>query len=518
MVEKRKKRNGFFSVVFRQGVVFSQLGLCCLALTLSFQATGSTTWLVQVMLSVPATPMPAMPPAPGFIPPEAPNPTETAVRPPNIIFILIDDMGYADLSAFGNGPVKTPNIDRLAKEGIGFTNFYVASPICSPSRVALMTGQYPVRHGFHSYLDSRAKNARRNMPDYLDPDVTTLAETMKKAGYATAHFGKWHMGGGRDVGDAPLPSEYGFGESLVSFEGLGDRLLIKNDNLSKASAKLGRGKITWVEKHEMTPIYVNRTIDFIKRHREEPFYIDLWMNDVHDPHRPKPEHRDKFARFANNHYRQDFYAVLYQLDLEIGRLLDSLDAMGLAENTLVVLTSDNGPTDWPFYYKEYFQPPGSADPFRGRKWSLYEGGIRVPFLARWPGKIPAGKMDTTTVMHSTDLFPTFCRLAGIEPPDGRDGEDMRSALSGEAQRRKAPLFWEYGREGVNLKAGNPRFVSPQLAIREGNMKLLINADSTGVALYDLSEDPAENHNLAEAHPDLARKMAAELLAWKRSMP
>src|SRR3546814_91790 len=124
--------------------------------------------------------------------------------PPNIIFILIDDMGYADLSAFRNGPVRTPNIDRLAHEGIRFTDFYVASPICSPSRVALISGQYPVRHGFHSYLDNRQKNARRHMPDYLDPGVATIAGTLKKAGYATAHFGKWHMGGGRDVGAAPL--------------------------------------------------------------------------------------------------------------------------------------------------------------------------------------------------------------------------------------------------------------------------------------------------------------------------
>lgn len=437
---------------------------------------------------------------------------------PNIIFILIDDMGYADLSAFGNGPVKTPNIDRLASEGIKFTNFYVASPICSPSRVALVTGQYPARHGFHSYLDNREKNARRGMPDYLDPGVTTLAGTLKKAGYSTAHFGKWHMGGGRDVDDAPLPAEYGYDESLVSFEGLGDRLLIKDDGLSEASAKLGQGKITWVEKHEMTPIYVDRTIDFIKKHREGPFYIDLWTNDVHDPHQPRPDHRERFSRFANNHYRQDFYAVLYQLDQQIGRLLDSLDAMELAENTLVVLASDNGPTDWGFYYKEYFQPPGSADPFRGRKWSLYEGGIRVPFLARWPGHIPAGAVDSTTLIHSTDLFSTFCHLTGVQPPSDLDGKDMSAALTGNQAERKDPIFWEYGREGVRLKPGNPGFISPSLAVREGNWKLLINADSTDLALYDLSTDQAENHNLAEKHPEIAGRLAAKVLEWKRSLP
>src|SRR3546814_9228870 len=133
-------------------------------------------------------------------------------------------MAYAYLSAVRNGPVRTPNMDRLAHEGIRFTDFYVASPICSPSRVALISGQYPVRHGFHSYLDNRQKNARRHMPDYLDPGVATIAGTLKKAGYATAHFGKWHMGGGRDVGDAPLPAQYGSDESLVALEGFADRL------------------------------------------------------------------------------------------------------------------------------------------------------------------------------------------------------------------------------------------------------------------------------------------------------
>lgn len=443
---------------------------------------------------------------------------EPPADPPNVIFILIDDMGYSDLSAYGELPVKTPHIDRLAREGIRFTNFYVASPICSPSRVALMTGRYPARYGFHSYLDNREKNRQRQMPHYLDPGARTLARTLKEAGYATAHIGKWHMGGGRDVDDAPLPTEYGFDESLASFEGLGDRLLIKGDGLSEASAALGRGEITWVEKHQMTPVYVDRTLDFIKRHREQPFYIDLWLNDVHDPHRPDPAHRARFMRFANNRYRQDFYAVLYQLDLEIGRLLDSLDAMGLAKNTVVVLASDNGPTDWPFYYREHVEPPGSADPFRGRKWSLYEGGIRVPFLVRWPGRIPAGAVDSTTVMHSTDLFPTICSLAGLKTAHESDGQNMRRAWEGNAQLRKDPLFWEYGRGDVWLKPGNPRFVSPKLAMREKNMKLLINPDSTGIALYDLAEDPAENHNLAEKQPELARDMAARLLAWKRAMP
>lgn len=437
---------------------------------------------------------------------------------PNIIFIFIDDMGYSDLSASGNFKIETPNIDRLAKEGIKFTNFYVASPICSPSRVAVMTGQYPARHGIHSYLDSREKNEKRGMTHFLNSEVPTIARSMQQAGYATAHFGKWHMGGGRDVDDAPLPQAYGFDESLVSFEGLGDRLLIKGQGLSEASAKLGRGEIIWVEKHEVTPIYVDRTIDFIQRHRNEPFYIHLWPGDVHDPFQPKPEHRKKFERFANNHYEQDFYAVLYQLDQQIGRLLDTLDAMELAEETLVVLTSDNGPTDWPHYYKQFFWPPGSADPFRGRKWSLYEGGIRVPFLARWPGYIPAGVVNDTTVIHATDLFPTFCSMAQVTPPAvAFDGENMQTALQGKAKERAQPIFWEYGREDFYLKPGNPRFISPNLAMREGSWKLLLNADSTQVELYHLIEDHAETTNVADQFPDIVKRMSAKVLAWRKTL-
>lgn len=446
------------------------------------------------------------------------SPDTTVSDQPNVIFIFIDDMGYGDLSAFGNRKIETPNIDRLADEGIKFTNFYVGSPICSPSRVTVLTGQYPSRHHITSFLANSKRNANRDMVNYLDPEAPSIARTMKQAGYATAHFGKWHMGGGRDVGDAPHPQAYGFDESLVSFEGLGDRLLVKGQGLSEESAELGQGEITWVEKHEKTPIYVDRTIDFIKDHREVPFYIHLWPGDVHDPFQPKEEHREKFDYFANNHYEQDFFAVLYQLDQQIGRLLDSLDAMGLTENTLVVLTSDNGPTDWSYYYEENYVPPGSADPFRGRKWSLYEGGIRVPFMARWPSQIPAGVTNDTTVVHASDLFPTFCKLAGIKLPDiNFDGEDMSNALTGESQQRTKPIFWEYGSD-FDIKPGNPRFVSPRLAMREGPWKLLINNDNTGVELYNLLIDHAETENVAEKHPDITKRMSEQVLEWQNALP
>lgn len=443
---------------------------------------------------------------------------QAADEQPNIIFIFIDDMGYGDLSAYGNCKIQTPNIDRIGKEGIKFTNFYVGSPICSPSRVTVTTGQYPSRHGITSFLASSQRNAKRGMVNYLDPNAPSVSRTMQKAGYATAHFGKWHMGGGRDVEGAPHPKAYGFDESLVSFEGLGDRLLLKGEGLSKQSEKLKQGEISWVEKHEVTPILVDRTIDFIKKQEDKPFYIHLWPGDVHDPFKPKDKHLKMFSRYANNHYEQEFLAVLYQLDQEIGRLLDQLDEMGLAENTLVVLTSDNGPTDWKYYYDENFAPPGSADPFRGRKWSLYEGGIREPFMARWPGHIPAGVTNDSTIMHASDLFQTFCDIAGVTPPNVEfDGENMSKALKGGEQQRTKPLFWEYGSD-YDIQPGNPRFISPRLAMRDGEWKLLINDDRSQMELYNLQKDHAETTNLAERHPKIAERMANKVLEWKSSMP
>ncbi|MGH9158511.1 MAG: sulfatase-like hydrolase/transferase, partial [Vicinamibacteraceae bacterium] len=264
-------------------------------------------------------------------------PVTAAREKPNVIFILIDDLGYGDLGCTGNRTVPTPNIDRLAAEGTRLTQFHVSSPICSPSRVAFTTGQYPRRWRIHSFLNDRAANRRRGMADFLDPRAPAIARAFKAAGYATAHFGKWHMGGGRDVGDAPLPQEYGFDESLVSFEGLGDRLLPPG-KLSDRSARLGRGEITRVAKHEQTRVYVDRAIDFIERQKQAPFYLQVWLNDVHDPFQPAPGAVDEFAGKGRSDEDRKFFAVLADMDRQLGRLFEAVDEHGLAEQTLIVLT------------------------------------------------------------------------------------------------------------------------------------------------------------------------------------
>ncbi|MDB4473425.1 sulfatase-like hydrolase/transferase [Opitutaceae bacterium] len=442
---------------------------------------------------------------------------ETADRP-NILIFFIDDMGYGDPSCFGNELIKTPHIDSLAAEGRRFTNFYVNSPICSASRVALSTGQYQQRWRIQSHLASRKANADRKMADYLDPAAMHTAQILQDAGYRTAHFGKWHMGGGRDVDDAPHPAAYGFDEALVSFEGLGDRLLFGNGNLAKQSANLSQGNITQVEKRTTTQRYVDRAREFISRDDDRPFYLELFPNDVHDRFEPTEEDAAKFAEITDNPEEQKFFAVLTEMDRQIGRLLDHLDDVGKAENTIVIFTSDNGPTDWPRYYKAGLEPPGSSGPFFGRKWSLYEGGIRMPFIIRWPGHVPAQTTDNVSVVAAFDLQLSLVNLVGIQPPANKryDGRDRSAVLLGEPALRDSPVFWEYGAFG-SLAPGKAEHASPYLAMRLGNWKFLVNPDGSDPQLYDLSTDIREQHNLIATHPALTKFLTERTLTWWSQM-
>jgi arylsulfatase A-like enzyme len=440
-----------------------------------------------------------------------------APRRPNVILILADDLGYGDLGSYGC-EIPTPNMDRLAAQGVRFTQAYVASPVCSPSRVAITTGQYPSRHLINSYLDTRKRNREQGMRDWLDPKAPAIARAFHQAGYATAHIGKWHMGGGRDVGDAPHPTAYGFDESFTSFEGLGDRVLW-SDNLSQMSEKLGQGRIVHASKAETSALFADRAIDFIHRNRARPFYLHLWPNDVHDPFEPKPELLAKYSRFSSNKYLQQFYAVLDEMDRQLGRVVEAVDKEGLANDTLIVFLGDNGPTAWPRYYREGVEPPGSTGGLRGRKWSLYEGGIREPLIVRQPGRIPAGRVDRESVVCTVDFFPTLCRLAGVAAPAVRfDGQDVSQAFLGHPRKSRGDLYWEYGRDASYQYPGLKQDRSPNCAIRSGNWKALVNADGSALELYDLARDPKERDNRAAAEPKRARELSGRLLDWRRSLP
>jgi uncharacterized sulfatase len=436
-------------------------------------------------------------------------------RKPNIVMVLIDDMGWGDFSCFGNTAVRTEHVDRLAAEGLRFSQFYVNAPICSPSRVALTTGQYPARWRITSDLDNRTLNEKRGVAQWLDPTAPTLARFLKQAGYATGHFGKWHMGGQRDVGEAPLIGAYGFDASLTNFEGLGPRVLPLGDAYdgkpprkhALGSDLLGRGPITWEDRSKITGAFTAAALDFIRKAEAEdrPFYVNLWPDDVHDPFFPPKARRGDGTRHTLYH------GVLEAMDDQLGALFDSIRGSDkLRDNTLILVCSDNGPD----------VNAGSAGPFRGGKTMLYEGGIRSPLIVWGPGLLAAdsaGHHDQSSVFAAIDVATSLLAIAGVNPPAGVnfDGENMANTLLGKAKTsRQAPLFWRRppdrpGTRGIDL---------PDLAVREGRWKLLCEYDGSRPQLYDLAEDRAETINLKDRHPDIVARLTTTVLTWHRSIP
>lgn len=347
---------------------------------------------------------------------------------PNIVFILTDDMGYSDLNCYGGNFAPTPNLDRLATEGVRFTHFYVDAPICSASRCAFITGMFPARWNFTTYLDNRARNRACEQADFLPTSAPALARVLKAAGYATGHFGKWHLGGGRDVTNAPPFSAYGYDEHVGTYES------------PEPDPNITATQWIWspedlVKRWDRTRYFVEHALDFLRRHKDQPCYVEIWPDDVHTPWVPNLE-REAEAR--NSRQERDFAGVLTEYDYQMGRLFAGLKALGLEQNTIVIFTSDNGPLP-------SFRHARTGG-LRGSKLSLYEGGIRVPFIVRWPGHIAPGRIDSETVLEAVDLFPTLCAIAGAPLPAGVrfDGEDMTEALVNGPVARERTIFWEYG--------------------------------------------------------------------------
>jgi len=434
---------------------------------------------------------------------------------PNFLFVLIDDMGYADMSCYGSTRVRTPHLDRMAAEGIRFTQFYVNAPICSPSRTAFLTGQYPARWKITSYLDNRAANERRGMAQWLDPAAPSVARALQAAGYATGHFGKWHMGGQRDVGEAPLITEYGFDQSLTQFEGLGDRILPLLDafdgrpprRYALGSDQLGRGEITWVDRSKVTSVFVNRTLEFITNAvgSGKPFYVNLWLDDVHSPFFPPKALRGDSSK-------QELYlGVVRAMDDQFAPLFEYLRSEPLIRtNTILIIASDNGPEPG----------AGSAGPFRGHKGNLYEGGVCEPFIVWAPGFMSnsaVGMVNSNTVVSGVDLLPSVLRLAGVSasPDDGLDGEDLSDSLLGRRQAvRDKPLLWLRPPD----RPGREDDPWPDLAVREGDWKLLLMEDGSQPQLYDLAADPGETNNLASENPRIVERLSRMTMEWKQSLP
>ncbi len=424
---------------------------------------------------------------------------------PNIVVILADDFGYSDVSAYG-GPVPTPNLDRMAREGTRFTQAYVASPICSPSRCGLITGQHPARWRITSFLQTRAGNRACGQDDFLDPNAPSLPRALKAAGYATAHIGKWHLGGGRDVTNAPKFAAYGYDVGLGTYESPAPHPDITGTNWIWSAHDP-------VKRWERTQWMVDRTIAFLRERKGTPCFVNLWLDDTHTPFHPS---REQLAAIGVTSEKptedQRFRAVLGEMDKQIGRFMDGLRELGLEQNTLVLFLGDNGAL--PHF--------GTRNgPLRGSKLSLYEGGIRVPLIARWPARIPGGSVNAETVISGLDFFPTLCAIADAKLPRGMtfDGVDMSAALFGKAPVRSEALFFEYGRNTNSFafpRAARQR--SPNVAVREGKWKLLVNSDGSDVELYDMEADASETTNIAAKHPKQAAQMKKTAIAWRKSLP
>lgn len=405
--------------------------------------------------------------------------TAQAADKPNIILVMADDLGYGDLSCYGSKLLKTPVLDKLAKDGIRLTSFYAGATVCTPSRMALMTGAYPVRCGWRGGVVGYGLKTFSG----LAPEAVTMAEVFQKAGYNTGLFGKWHLGDTEEL----LPMKQGFEEAYF---------INKSNNQTK---QLWRGEKLEAEPFDnrrLTENFIKEAIQFIEKNKDRPFFAYLPLSA---PHFPAQAHPDWNGKSANEAYGD----VVEEMDHRIGELLKAVEANKLSEKTIIVFTSDNGPEPG---QKEW----ATAAPYRGLKWSALEGGTRVPCIVRWPGKVPEGQVSDALVA-AIDILPTLAHACGIElvcPPEGSpklDGVNVWESLIGEKNRphqRSELIYWQ-------------GWAIPQ-AIRSGDWKLYVDqvkgvpGTDKGPALFQLSKDPAEENNLAAKYPEKVKTMMASL--------
>jgi arylsulfatase A len=431
---------------------------------------------------------------------------------PNIVFILADDMGWSDLPVYGNLFNEAPNLTKMAKNGMRFTNAYAACPVCSPTRASIMSGQYPARVGITDFITGHWRPYEevivpKNRTQYLPLEIYTLGEAMRDAGYATGYFGKWHLGG-----TEYYPKNQGFDVSNV-YQGGGyfdfaDRMEVPMDisqgiYLSEALTDLG--------------------LDFIEKHGENPFFLYLAHYDVHvqlDADSlllEKYLQKEKVEGYPCNAV---YAAMVEHVDNSVGRVLDKLDELGLTENTLVVYFSDNGGLVSRFDKiplladsKQYIYEgdtllyvASSNKPLRAEKGTVYEGGIREPMIVQWPGKIAGGQVSDA-IISSVDFFPTFAELAGVDLPATQvfDGESMLDILAGGAYERDRAIFWHYPVYHHDF---------PASAIRKGDWKLIHYLHNDTRFLYNLADDIGERTDLSRQHPEKRDELFQLLQAWR----
>lgn len=426
---------------------------------------------------------------------------------PNVLFIYADDWGFGDLACHGHPHLKTPNLDRLAREGTDFHQFTVCNPVCSPSRTAIVTGQYPARHGVHQHFAGHAENVARGMPDWLDPKAPLLPRVLKEAGYATAHFGKWHLSGqGQDI-EAPLPAEYGYDDAAV-WTGPGKSVF----EGSSVDGKAGSAHDA-VGASFQTIAATDHAVRFIREHHDKPFYLNLWIHETHHLVSATDEDKKEYPDTAEP--QRTYYSAVTRADKQIGRLLELLDELKLAESTLIFFSSDNGPEhSQPGPKDKLYHSVGTTGGLKGQKRSLYLGGVNVPFIVRWPGVVPAGRVDKTSVLAGVDVMPTILAALDVKAPAGyqSDGINVLAALKGESFKREAPVFWEW--RGPHAKDVD----WPTHSVRDGDHVLIHNEDFTRVELYNVITDRAQQHDIASQNPAIVAALKAKLDAWRQTLP
>lgn len=431
-----------------------------------------------------------------------------AEQRPNIIFILADDFGWGDLGCYGHPYARTPNIDKLATEGTKFMQFFATGVTCCPSRTGFMTSWLPARYATYPANGGFG-------------DRVTITELLKKAGYHTGHFGKWHIGLDEKAGT------YGIDETP------GTR--------SEGKQRDERGRDAMI---------YDDAIQFIEKHREGPFYLNVWGHVSHHPIDPPQSYVDQFKELTvdeskfgaamqekfstckklggdvNAHMRA-YLADVKSMDDDVGRLLAKLDAPGLRENTIVVFSSDQGPA--PLRGAEEagkkkakakakarntedlrLNAMGNTGILRGGKHGMYEGGVRIPFIIRWPGHVPVGRVDEKSVCSGADWLPTMCQITGTPLPQiDFDGEDVSAAWLGKGEHvRKKPLLWKTSAPGSDS------------GIREGQWKLIhpTRKNAGDLELYDITADPSESRNIAAQHPDIVKRLSSTVEAWVATLP
>jgi arylsulfatase A-like enzyme len=436
----------------------------------------------------------------------APAPASAASRP-NIVFVLMDDLGWADLGCCGSRLYRTPHLDALAASGVRFTQAYAACAVCSPTRAALLTGKAPARLHITDWIagEGAPKNSRFRLPDWqqhLPLGETTLAEALKELGYATAHVGKWHLGGTNC-----LPQFQGFDTNIGGSNIGHPASYFWPYGAAGASHRVpGLAERGGKEGEYLTDHLTDEALRFITANRAGPFYLQLWHYAVHSPLMGKAEMVERYAREpgANGQSNAVYAAMVQSMDESVGRILGRLEELRLTDNTIVVFTSDNGGA------VHFGQPPATSNaPLRSGKGNPYEGGIRVPLLVRAPGVTRPGRVcDQPVISH--DLFPTLLDLAGAPrsaAATATDGASFVPLLRGQTVALRDALFWHYPHYWNGGK------VSPYSVVRRGDWKLIRFYESDREELYDLHDDPSETRDLAAAEPARRQALAARLDTW-----